>query len=269
MKNSSTVDNIPQQTRYFNLLNSLFAKITKPQSNTALNTHDSPTISTRKLFIEPLEIFRAITEKLLRGYCSYLTFTQVTIVYNFQISKEIFISIALQIPVLVNISLFNKFNLYIHKFLPSYSRGFTLIDKQMTIQRNIFVTICRSNKLDKMRARSKNIYYKQNRNLLTDNGQVRASSKQQQINVTHRNSRIRRQEKTQSKEKFGLCDFCQSYIVIAALGCQVVCLAKETIAIVVKYRVNQLATVRSKPRLHFSQLLYFWGGGRNTSVFAG
>ena len=59
-----------------------------------------------------------------------------------------------------------------------------------------------------MRARSKNIYYKQNRNLLTDNGQVRASSKQQQINVTHRNSRIRRQEKTQSKEKFGLCDFC-------------------------------------------------------------
>lgn len=36
MKNSSTVDNIPQQTRYFNLLNSLFAKIIKPQSNKAL-----------------------------------------------------------------------------------------------------------------------------------------------------------------------------------------------------------------------------------------
>ena len=59
-----------------------------------------------------------------------------------------------------------------------------------------------------MRARSKNIYYKQNRNLLTDNGQVPASSKQQQINVTHRYSKIRRQKKTQSKEKFGLCDFC-------------------------------------------------------------
>lgn len=36
MKNSSTIDNIPQQTRYFNLLNSLFAKIIKPQSNKAL-----------------------------------------------------------------------------------------------------------------------------------------------------------------------------------------------------------------------------------------
>ena len=59
-----------------------------------------------------------------------------------------------------------------------------------------------------MRARSKNIYYKQNRNLLTDNGQVLASSKQQQINVTHRYSKIRRQKKTLSKEKFGLCDFC-------------------------------------------------------------
>ena len=70
MKNSSTVDNIPQQIRYFNLLNSLFAKIIKPQSNKAL-THNSPTITTRKLFIEPLEIFRAITEKLLRGYCSH------------------------------------------------------------------------------------------------------------------------------------------------------------------------------------------------------
>ena len=39
MKNSSTVDNIPQQTRYFNLLNSLFAKIIKPQSNTAWFAH--------------------------------------------------------------------------------------------------------------------------------------------------------------------------------------------------------------------------------------
>ena len=38
MKNSSTVDNIPQQTQYFNLLNSLFAKIIKPQSNTVLCT---------------------------------------------------------------------------------------------------------------------------------------------------------------------------------------------------------------------------------------
>lgn len=36
MRNSSSVDNIPQQTRYFNWLNSLFAKIIKPQSNTAL-----------------------------------------------------------------------------------------------------------------------------------------------------------------------------------------------------------------------------------------
>lgn len=66
-----------------------------------------------------------------------------------------------------------------------------------------------------MRDRSRNIYYKQNINLLTDNGQVPASSKQQQINVTHRYSKIRRQKKTQLKEKFGLCDFCWSYIVIA------------------------------------------------------
>ena len=115
MKNSSTVDNIPQQTRYFYLLNSLFAKIINPQSNTALNTHDSPTISTRKLFIEPLEIFRAITGKLLRGYCSYLTFTQVTIVIQLLDLQKIFISIERRIPVLVNISLFNKFNLYIHR----------------------------------------------------------------------------------------------------------------------------------------------------------
>jgi len=72
MKNSSTVDNIPQQIRYFNLSSN--------RNRTQCFAHNSPTITTRKLFIEPLEIFRAITEKLLRGYCSYLTFTQVTIV---------------------------------------------------------------------------------------------------------------------------------------------------------------------------------------------
>ena len=85
MKNSSTVDNIPQQIRYFNLLNSLFAKIIKPQSNKALthNSHFAHHYYSQAIYWTTRNFQsynREIIAGLLFALVSYLTFTQVTIV---------------------------------------------------------------------------------------------------------------------------------------------------------------------------------------------